>query len=287
MEDTRAPGRGFSDDEASRIWRRAAELQANRRLIASAERTETAAEDSHSLSRDELLAIAAEAGIEPEFMQQAITEAELTPDTAPDSPPPLRAVRTIEAGPDVVREALQEVAARPPFRLRLTDARIAGDTRVLVFDIGVTDWNSTESTSFRSGDYAAGLIATAIQAVVRPAAARGATDLILQGVPNPNLETSVRRHRYGFGTAGAMAGGAAGFFGASALAVTGAVLAAPALLGAAALGAAGAGMIRGAHNWARRRDQRSIERLADEVAGFTRVRLHLGEPDVRRIEGGS
>jgi hypothetical protein len=159
------------------------------------------------------------------------------------------------------------------------------DTRVLVFDIGVTDWNSTESTSFRSGDYAAGLIATAIQAVVRPAAARGATDLILQGVPNPNLETSVRRHRYGFGTAGAMAGGAAGFFGASALAVTGAVLAAPALLGAAALGAAGAGMIRGAHNWARRRDQRSIERLADEVAGFTRVRLHLGEPDVRRIEG--
>jgi hypothetical protein len=79
----------------------------------------------------------------------------------------------------------------------------------------------------------------------------------------------------GFGLAGAIAGGTGGFF-AAGVALSGAILVAPALLGAAALGALGYSSIQTAQNWANRKDSGALERLADEVVGFTRVQAHLG-----------
>ncbi|CAN5834870.1 hypothetical protein BH23GEM8_BH23GEM8_22000 [soil metagenome] len=289
MDDRPRSGKeAFSDEEASRIWRRAAELQAARRLArpAPVEDHDSAVDDAHALSRPEILAIAAEAGIDAEFVQEALTEAELTPGGAEDDAPPLQARRQISSEPDVVQAALREVAVRPPYSLRLVDVQVTGGTSILIFDLGTLDWGATEWTSFRAGEMAAGQNALAIHALVRAGPAPGSTDLILQGAPNPRLPLSVQRHQMGFGAAGAVAGGAAGFFTAAGLAISGAILAAPALLGAGALGAAAYGSIRAAQKWARRKDGEALERLADEVVGYTRVQAHLGSPANGRIGPG-
>jgi hypothetical protein len=289
MDQGPRPGKdAFTDEEASRIWRRAAELQAARRLARPTPvEDDRSADDAHALSRPEILAIAAEAGIDEEFVQEALTEVDLTPHAAAGDEAPLQARRQIRSLPAVVQAALREVAARKPYSLRLVDVQVTGGTTVLVFDLGTTDWSSSEWTSFRAGDIAAGQNALAVHALVRAGAEPGSTDLILQGAPNPKLPKAIRRHQVGFGAAGAAAGGAAGFFTAAGLAVSGAILAAPALLGAAALGAAGYASIRAAQNWARRKDAAALERLADEVVGYTRVQAHMGGPEPDRLTPGN
>jgi len=291
MDDRPNSGKeAFSDEEASRIWRRAAELQVARRLARPApiEDQDRVVDDAHALSRREILDIATEAGIDAEFVQEALTEAELTPAGGEEGAPPLQARRQIPSTPAVVQAALREVAGRPPYSLRLVDVQVTGGTSILIFDLGTQDWGwgATESTSFRAGDVAAGHNALAIHALVRTGPTPGSTDLILHGAPNPRLPTSVRRHQVAFGAAGALGGGAAGFFTAAGLAISGAILAAPALLGAAALGAAGYGSVKAVQNWARRKDATALERLADEVVGYTRVQAHLGPPEKRRIGPG-
>lgn len=271
--------RTFSDDEASRIWRRAAELQAARRLptAASAQEPGDQPPEPHALSRAELLTIAGEAGIDAEFVQQALMEAEITPSHDTGEPPPLHTRREIAAGPGTVLDVLRAVAPREPYRLKLVDVRRAGEASVLLFDLGGTDWHSSDWVSFRAGQLASGKNLLGVQAVVMPGSAPGTSELVVSGAPNPTLPRSLRAHKIGFGTIGAIGGGIGGFFGGTALAFTGAVVAAPVALGALALGAAGAGAIRGAQRWSLGKDREALEQFADEVVGAVRVHQHLGD----------
>jgi hypothetical protein len=157
MDHLPRPGKdAFTDEEASRIWRRAAELQAARRLARPTPVEEDeGADDAHALSRPEILSIAAEAGIEEEFVREALMEAEITP-LGDENEFPLQARRQIRNQPAVVQAALREVAARKPFFLRLVDVQVTGGTSILVFDLGTTDWHANEWTSFRAGGVAQG-----------------------------------------------------------------------------------------------------------------------------------
>jgi hypothetical protein len=273
--------RGYSDEEASRIWRRAAELQASRRLPQPA-----AAGDEGSkhparrdlLSPEEVVAIASEAGIEPEFVQQAVAEAQLlvpAVDAGPDFAP-IVARRTVSADLLTVREALQEVAARAPFHLRLVDVQRAGEATMLLFDLGQVRESKSVGESFHAGYIAAGFTFAGIRAVVRPGDVPGITDVLLQGAPNPRLPRRLRRHEIGFGSIGAVIGGGLGVVGGTMAALGGAAILAPAALGAAALGAGSARVFREVQRWARRQDNEALERLATEVVGSVRLRRELG-----------
>lgn len=265
----------FSDEEASRIWRRAAELQARRRLPALAEREE-GGESQHPtaeshLSSEEIVAIAREAGIDPEFIDQALTEARVSPLPEQGEKYSLQTRRQIDAPLPLVQDALQEVAARQPFRLRLVDMEPVSEARVLTFDLGA------DASALNAGQITAAPNLVAVRVLLRAADTSSSTELILHGVPNPNLFRSVKRHDISYGTVGALGGGAAGFFGAGALAISAPFVFAALAAGAAALSAGGVGLNRWTQNWAHRRDAASLEQLADETVGAVRIRKHSAQ----------
>jgi hypothetical protein len=278
------PSPRFSDDQAARIWRRAAELQAARRLPAPAEHDgEPAGADAGRLTPQEIVAIGAEAGIDPEFVAAALTEAEFAPADAADAPG-LGTRRRIDAPPEQAQAALQAVAERAPFGLRLVDIRPAGEARVLVFDVAA-DWGGT----LNAGSLAAGPNVTALHALLRPGDQPGTTEMVLHGPANPELPRSVRRHDLGFGGFGGALGGLFGAGIAAEAAAAGAMLVAPAVAGALAVGGAGVWIIRVAQRWARRKDAATLEKLADEVAGAVRIHRHaapLPPGDAGRIPRG-
>lgn len=261
----------FSDDQAARIWRRAAELQAARRLPAPAEHEgegERAGAEAGRLTPDEIVAIGAEAGIDPEFVAAALTEAEFAPPAA-EGATGLGTRRRIDAPPEQAQAALQAVAERAPFALRLVDIRPAGEARVLVFDVAA-EWGGT----LNAGSLAAGPNVTALHALLRPGDQPGTTELVLHAPANPTLPRSVRRHDLGFGGFGGALGGLVGGGIAAELAVAGAMLVAPAVAGALAVGVVGVWGMRAAQRWARRKDAATLEKLADEVVGAVRIRRH-------------
>lgn len=267
------PRRSFSDDEASRIWRRAAELQARRRLPTQAEGaaggSASSSAEQHHLSSEEIVTIAREAGIDDEFVQQALTEAEFAPDGPEEDPSVFLTRRRIDTPPATLEAAVQEVAAREPFKLRLIDMQPAGRDRVLIFQLS-GEWGNT----LQAGDMAAAPNITAVHALVQEGERPDTSELILYGVPNPNLPRSVRRHDVIFGGLGGIAGGVTGVAGGLELALGGMLLAAPLAAGALLLGGTGIGIMRSAQRWARRKDAASLEQLADEIVGAIRLRRH-------------
>jgi hypothetical protein len=273
------PREQFSENEASRIWRRAAELQARRKLpLPSGERqgaeADAAAAAEPHLSREDVVAVAQEAGIEPEFIQQALTEAVLVPTAEEDGEyPALRSRRRIGAAPAVVQPLVREVAEGDPYKLRLTDIRTAAEGRTLIFEIGDVTGEAGLQT-LRAGDFGSGRNATTLHAVVLPAGeSEAATELILYCPPNPDLPRSARWHDIGFGLLGAVGVGGAGGAGLTAvLALSGAAVAAPVAAAAVAGGGAGVYLVRALHWWSQKRDSASLEKLADDVVGAVRIR---------------
>ena len=130
----------ITEEQAQRIWRRAAELQA-----AAAERAEIrrrsgveAAWLEEGLTVDDVRGAAVEAGIGDEFVEAAIAELESERELMPaagswlaraanrllDGPPQVLSVsRELPASAEVVFEAMHRIFADSPFGLHLRDTR--------------------------------------------------------------------------------------------------------------------------------------------------------------------
>jgi hypothetical protein len=279
--------RHFSDEEASRIWRRAAELQASRRLPLVRDEGEPPAGDDaapapRGLSDTEVEAIAREAGIEAEFVRRAMLEESLTRTASGGGADGMMATRRVPAPADVVQAELQRVGGEEPYNLRLRDLRSEADGRELIFDLAGPD--AMVGGAFRAGDFGAGRNVAGVRAVLLPAAAApDETEMLLYGAPNPDLPRSRVRHDIGFGLLGGTLGGSAiGAAGVELLALAGTAVLAPIGVGALAVGALGVGLVRALHRGARRRDESAFARLADDVAGAVRLRALGANPPPAR-----
>jgi len=264
--------RRFSEDEASRIWRRAAELQSARRLPSATSRSEHG-EAIDQLSSTDIVAIAREAGIDASFVEQALSEAAFTPAALAEDAA-FRVTREVEGEPAEVQVAVQEVITRAPFKLRLIDIRVGETMRALTFDVPVSleSWGG----ALQAGSLAAASNIIALHVLLRPGSRPGMTEVVLHGEDNPNLQRSVRNHDIGFGTLGGLLGAGAGAGVAAGLSLTGAVIAAPVAAGALLLGGLGVKIMHGAQRWAVRKDATTMEQLANEIAGAVRIRRHGG-----------
>jgi hypothetical protein len=269
----------FSDEEASRIWRRAAELQAARRLPpVRGEGHESGSDGSapapRGLSGEQVESIAREAGIEAEFVRRAIAERSLAGAMPQGVAEGMRAVRRVKAALEAVQAELQRVGAEEHFNLRLRDIRTEGEGRELVFDLAGPE--SMAGGAFRAGDFGAGRIIVGVRAVLLPVAdAPDETEMLLFGAPNEGMERSLVHHDIGFGTLGGILGGSvAGAAGAELLALAGAAVLAPVGAGALVVGGLAIGAVRLLHRIARHKDAEAFERFADEVEGALRLRAH-------------
>jgi hypothetical protein len=269
----------FTEEEATRIWRRAAELQAARRLPAAPDPATAGGagggqDDSRALSDVEIVEIAREAGIEPEFVSQALTEVALSAPTGAHDRQPLRTRRTLEGPLAAVESVVREIATGEPYRLRFTDVRTTRDGLSLVFDMPPLDHASAVAQPLRAGAHAVGENVGSLYAVLlQDRSDPERTELILQAEPQPDFDRSKRLHEVGVGAAGAVAGGiSVGALGAWLLALSGAAMMAPAAVGAAAFGTLGYRLVSVLHRWSVRKDAEALETLASEIAGAVRLR---------------
>jgi hypothetical protein len=265
----------FTEEEATRIWRRVAELQAARRLPLSRPTESEPEGDADAevarLSNAEVRDVAREAGIDPEFVDRALAEAALSAPSLADEDVPMQARRRISAPLGTVRRELLEVAARDAYSLRLADIRSAGEGHAM--DFTFEGPSAMVGGALRAGDFGAGRTMRGVRAVLLPADVPDETDLILYSIPNPGLPRSRTNHDIGFGAIGSVLGASAvGAAGVELLALTGAAVLAPIAVGAVALGAAGVAFVRRLHRRAVRVDAASLEHLADEVVGAVRIR---------------
>lgn len=277
----------FTEEEARRIWRRAAELQAARRLpVPRAEAGGEPDPDATRLTSAEVRDVAREAGIDPEYVDRALAEASLPAPAPHDGEPPLQARRRIAAPPAAVRRELLEVAARETYRLRLADVQATAGRHALVFALDGPD--SFTGGALRAGDFGAGRHIGAVHALLLPGATPEETELVLHAAPNPGLARERSYHDLGFGLFGGGLGATAvGAAGVELLALTGAAVLAPIGVGALALGAAGVALVRRLDRRARRLDATALERLADDVVGAIRIRrFHDELPPPAALEPG-
>lgn len=252
------PSKPLSSDDAAAIWRRAAHLQAEaaqrmeERTRALSARDASADSPADAFSVDEVRAAAAEAGIAPEFIALALTE--LSADPIGGLPPRLdnaatkflgTAERSLELSLRValpmtqVYDALQKVLPSSPWMLMLRD--VDGDPLAggqLVFDIPAISATGTMMvTSPSLAYYGYAVDVQQIQVMLRtvPDADGRACEILLRA----GLQRSVRRNfTFGRWTSGIATGfgGMAGVGLGLMLFGPGAIVALPAMAGAALLG---------------------------------------------------
>ena len=280
----------LSEDEAARVWTRAAELQAH------ADGSVTAAEvdgddtglPSVGYGLTHVRSAAHEAGIAPEFVEVALADLRVEralPKVKKgdalarrflNNPPDTIALRrVVEAAPEEVFSAMQAVFPEEPFRLTLTDQQ--GDPLdggLLVFDLPGVKNPFEQGFAFETTE--AGLRQVFVS--LRP----------VQGTTNSSeitLHSPATLHRLGFGLGiiAAILGGGAGYgaLGALGLAVgIGPVGAVAGVLLGAGLGVKG---FRAIYAFAMRRARKALEGLVGAVLsrilhcrkGFTEILRHL------------
>lgn len=249
--------RYLSEERASAVWHRAAQLQAEAarrleersRLLASGGETAPDA-PAEGFRMADVTQAAVEAGIAPEFVELAVAELESGAATAEPlvgwqrraatrllrtERRTLEASRLIARAPGEVFEAMQRVLPAHPYFLTLRD--MAGDALAggaLLFD--VPPLNAGNMAGFAYHAYS--IDVKQLRFTLHPVAGRAeaATELLVSA----DLGLSVRRNwavARGFTAFSGLAGGGLGaLVGAQALALAGAVVALPAVAGAAALG---------------------------------------------------
>ena len=192
----------LSEEEAARLWQRAAQLQleAAQRAEVATTRGDRGGRDGHEGHDDALetgyalehvRTAAIEAGIGSEFLDVALTELRADREIAQprrarvlsrrflnDPPESLTVRRTIAASPREVLRAMEEVFPKDPYALSLNDRR--GDPEnggLLIFDIQGAGFMSTEG--FQGQVSSADL--RQVLATVRPLDAEGtASELTLR-----------------------------------------------------------------------------------------------------------
>lgn len=276
--------------EIEHVFRRAAELQAQAEQIASLALTQTGASAPvarHGWTAAEVVAMAREAGIAQEFVEQAIREG-LHP-SHPESPsadahqvPGLEATRMVEASVSDAFTAVRETAEATPWRLQLIDAvRTPGGG--LRISLDPTQHLTTESgglAPFANGMMAAGINFERIELDIEAAGA-GSSMITVRAVP---ARTLVKLYSRITGAAIGGVGGVAGWVtGALALGLGGWALVPLTALGA--LAGAGAG-IRGFQASVRhtvRKDADGIQKLLGAIA----ARIHTQSFAAGSVEAGT
>lgn len=264
----------ISDEEARRLWQRAAELQEEAERTAS--RALTATPGETRLSLDHVTQAAEGAGIHPDFVLMALAEQQL-----PDAPAirrehwqarwlrravsevdALEEVRTIPRPPGAVVPALKEVAARPAFNLLLENTVEPTDDlgdRVLV--LRLQGGASHFSSALNLADVRVLLVA--LRPVAEGTHVRIRAPLFRRGV---NLGVAGVAATLG-GTGGSWAGWTLAGIAAAAVGVTGgAALLIPAGIGALAGGALGVGGFRSLYDGLARQGQAAISSFLTAVA---------------------
>lgn len=261
----------LTEEEAARLWERAAQLQAEAAGRVRAPEVDGVETLSPGYALTHVRAAALEAGIGPEFVETALADVRAERTLAKverghalsrrflnDPPETITVRRTIEATPQDVFSAMQAVFPDDPFRLTLTDQQ--GDPLdggVLVFDIPGISNPFQRGFAFEAGD--AGL--RQVLVTLRP----------IEG-PTPSCEVTVHSpvtsHNLGFGL-GALMSTLAGGAGSAALGVLGVAIGiGPVGAVAGALLGVGVGVkgFRALYGLAMRRARRAIEGLVGAVA---------------------
>ncbi|MCI0435871.1 MAG: hypothetical protein L0271_19845 [Gemmatimonadetes bacterium] len=298
----RDPDRELTQEQAERVWRRAAELQAaaaervEERMRLAAGRTEAAPGDGLRLS--DVRDAAVEAGIADEFVQLALAEADADATIRPGHggrmdrlaerflghpPDAVEISRTILAAVETVYESMQRTFPNPPFGLSLVDTRGADlfVDGVLVF-ASAASLDSGFHWELNLGDV------KQIFVMLRRGADAGSSELVLRA------PLTRRRLNLGLGSTftamtgsgGAVAGGAVGSViatgvGAGAIATIAAILAPAVYLGAvgAAVGVYG---YRRAYRWGMKQARNALESLAQAIAVDVRTQGAFGRRAIPR-----
>lgn len=265
----------ITDDEAKRLWQRAAELQEDAERAAAARPLATRAEDG-DLSLAHVAQAAEEVGIRPDFVLVAMAEREL-PDAdeirreawtarwvrgAISRVDAIEATRLVRSDAETTLEALRAVAAQPAFNLLLENTvGVADDLadRVLVYRL--QGGSSQFSTTMNFADVRVLLV------TLRPAPegthVRVRAPLFRRGV---NLGAAGVAATLG-GVGGTWSGWAVATLAAGALGVAaGPALLIPAGLGAVAGGALGLGGFRALYGGAVRQGQGAVGAFLGSIA---------------------
>jgi len=262
----------LSEEEAARLWARAAQLQAEAAGRVSAPEGEGDVAPASGYALTHVRAAALEAGISTEFVEAALTDlrVERTVPTARghalarrvlrDPPDTITVRRLMEATPQEVLSAMQAVFPDAPFRLTLMDQQ--GDPLhggVLVFDIPSNNNNNPFDTGFAFAAKEAGLrqVFVSLRSIER-------------SVPSCELtvHSPVTSHNIGFGltmVAATLSGGA-GLASLGALGVVIGLGPVGAIVGAFLGAGAGAKGFQAVYAFAMRRARRSLEGLVSAVA---------------------
>jgi hypothetical protein len=274
--------------EIEHIFRRAAELQAQAEQNASlpTDSYSSAPVVRHSWTAAEVIAMASEAGIAPEFVQQALGK---SLSTAPritsshtDLVQRLEATRLVEASVSETFTAAKETAEAGAWRLQLIDAvrtpegglRIALDpTRNVVSESGAL-------APFANGMLMAGLNFERIELDIEPAGARSSM-ITARAVPaRTSLKLYSRMTGAGAGGMGAVAGWLTG---ALALGLGGWALVPLTALGALAGAGAGTRGFQAGVRHTVRKDADGLQKLLGAVA----ARIHTQSIAAGPVEAGT
>ena len=251
------PGDRIPDEAARAIWRRAAQLQAEaERRLEERTRQLPSEHSGRSLLGDglrpeEVRVAAEEAGIAPEFVEIALAEAAASPDRGVPATrwdllgsrlflgstrPSIELTATVRGSLDAVSAASLQVFSGHPCLLQAGEvAEIASAGRVLVFNVPKFDWSVTANPPFVEKASMVGL--RQLHVAIRPLPEdESRCEVVVAGDLRPGMRN---RWRWSAATsAGAGAAGGAVGVGLAGSAMAGALLALPALLGAAAVSGA-------------------------------------------------
>lgn len=279
---------GYPEEFAAAIWRRAAELQAEAEIAAERARSAAPAplpgEEREGLSRAELEAVAAEAGIAPEYVRQALAEyndgASRDAVSGPAGRGPVEIHERVDAPLAEVYAAVEEVFTGPPFGLVLTDARQEPEGMELVFELPPLKSNGItyETGPLDHGYVYAGRNFESISLHIRPRPADGppVCDLIAVCVQAERTRRSGRLMAGSVGAAFGTFGGLVGLgVGVKVLALTGLAVAFPAAAAGLVVGGASYTGFAAIGEAMLRRDHAAVGKLLETVAGRVRMRRVL------------
>ena len=301
--DASAPPRAVSEGEASVIWRRAAQLQAE-----AAQRLEERARQQAMTAMGgatpasgyrlrDVEAAAVEAGISQHFVALAVAELNAAGPTAPTreiaawqeraarrwlggADQSLSVARVIRATPRRVLTAVGRALQAPPFSLTLRhdEASHPLDGGVLAFDIpSVTGDGSSYAWAYtRYGSYA-----RQVRLSLRPVPGTpDAIEVTLHIDLRRGLRQSVGWGVGVTGTMGVLGGTGAAVVAAKALAVAGALVALPALGGVTLAVGLGVSGWAGMHRYSLRKTREELERALSAVENDIRSERLFGATEV-------
>ena len=258
------------EEAAQAIWHRAAQLQAEAERRLEERTRQIAAQhgdeslEGEGLRPDDIRAAAEEAGIAPEFVQIAMAEAAASPEAmSPVSRWDLLGARfflassrrTIEVAAivpghlDTVAAATLQVFSGHPCLLQTGEvAEMSSSGRVIVFNVPRFDWSATANPPFVEKASMIGL--RQLHVAIRPLPEDPSKcEVVVAGDLRPGMR---RRWRWSAATSvGASAAGGVVGVGVGASAMAGALLALPALVGAAAVSGAAVAAWAAGYRWYR------------------------------------